>query len=532
MLSTKAVLMVVHVCLFLVLGPLIHALARAHSRQAFVDQTWDRDEAWRSCLPAWHDAMECEDCRKKRALFQVSTSRGVIDAQTEEASGAGPDQKPELPKTVAQPKVQRKSELVATQFNKTQKSKEKPSAVKRPDASGWLQVSFAYHRARDAVLWVWHKTGHNYRRLSFVQTARHWAASRVGAVDVAIWVSVFSVMGLVLCLLMINTISLRRHSPAEGVAPSRTVSETAVYAGEPHRLGIGSGSLLSSKVLTPQATSTQLDTRRSIMDVSPHNHYIGTPGPSLTGPYLPPQSPEPSSMVPPARNAPVNPKRFCPQLCPGLVVPLGSECILAVQPVAPMPSSCESKMTTVQILDLCGKPVLKATVCRMRKSSSKPAVTLRMLESPHGRLESSVLATCSEDCAENGHRQMCIRDSNNKIFGHLGRDLSVTNRYMLQCVSGTDTRDSTKKCTVSFEGSFGNHKVLIQNDYQEQLADSEECVMNFSPCTKFYKLRVASGVDVGLMICCLVSIDELEVQVSREPLSQSDRISGGHNPWP
>jgi len=292
--------------------------------------------------------------------------------------------------------------------------------------------------------------------------------------------------------------------------------------------------LMSSKMLTPRATSTQLDSRLSVTDASPQSHYIGTPGQSLQGHYPPTRSSERSSLAPPMRKAPVNPKRFCPQLCPGLVVPLGSECILAVRPISPMPSPRESVMATVDILDLCGKPVLKATVCRVPKKgydTTSPAVTLRMLESPHGRLESSVLATCFGDTNENGRAQMRIHDANNKLFGHFGRDLSEANRYMLRCMGGADPRDSKRSCTVSFEGTFASHTVLIQNEYQEQLADSEECVMPFSPSTKSYKLRVASGVDVGLVICCLVCIDELEVQASREPLPRSGGSTGGRSPW-
>mmetsp|Transcript_54068 Transcript_54068/g.107616 ORF Transcript_54068/g.107616 Transcript_54068/m.107616 type:complete len:527 (+) Transcript_54068:183-1763(+) len=526
--------MVAQVCFFLALEPVLHGLACAQSRPAFADKPVDGDEVSKTCVPHWcfNADRNLQNVHSTRLLLQIRLQAfpGVLDVRTQDmtedvdmTTNATGSSKQKVPATLPPMRhaisvsLQRLQDVVSVTW---QRAKD--------------VVSFAFHQ--DAVLGIWKGVGnHMDKVLLLVQTARHGAASSMGVGEFPIWV-LFGCVGLAFCFLVTNTISLSRPLPARGMASTRNLSDPAVQPAEGHkpsskdratweaRWSPGPGSLRGSKVLTPQATSTQLDPRLPVADASPHSQHLDIPGPFLQG--------HSSMRSLPGSRGQVNPKRFCPQLCPGLVVPLGSECILAVQPVAPMPSSCESKMTTVQILDLCGKPVLKATVCRMRKSSSKPAVTLRMLESPHGRLESSVLATCSEDCAENGHRQMCIRDSNNKIFGHLGRDLSVTNRYMLQCVSGTDTRDSTKKCTVSFEGSFGNHKVLIQNDYQEQLADSEECVMNFSPCTKFYKLRVASGVDVGLMICCLVSIDELEVQVSREPLSQSDRISGGHNPWP
>lgn len=530
MLSIKTVLMVTQVCLFLILGPFLQALANAQRRRVPCDDAvaavapankpWDRNEATNTCSPAWHYITECNSrgCRptrpRQRSLIQFQSSRGIMEEQTEEVT----------------------EDAASVIANATNNSKQKESGF----LPNWrTPISRALRRAENVVLWVWNRAGHHSdKALVFIQTTRHWAVSRVGAAEFAIWASFLGVIGLVVCLLGINTISLRRPSPAAALASTRAVSEPAAYGAEANRWSPGPGSFLSSKALTPQATSTQLDPRLSVMDASPQSHYIGTPGQSLQGHYPPTRSREPSSLVPPVRKAPVNPKRFCPQLCPGLVVPLGSECILAVRPISPMPSPRESAMATVEILDLCGKPVLKAVVCRVPKkgyvdsrSDSTPAVTLRMLESPHGRLESSVLATCFEDTDEAGCRQMRIHDANNKLFGHLGQDLSVVNRYMLRCTGGADPRDLKRRCTLSFEGVFGSHTAVIQNEYQEQLADSDDCVMSFNPSAKFYKLRVASGVDVGLMVVCMVCIDELEGQAGREPSCRNDGSTGGRSPW-
>jgi len=578
--TIKTILMVMQVLLVLVLGPLLQVLARAQSRKAPTNVPWDRDEAPETCSLARHYDAECDfkDCESKqphqRSLFQVQASRGIMDAQTEEVTDEDVILKPDTANNSNETVEVTKDGITIPKATTSSKEKEvtkdgitipKGTTSSKEKAPGFLQnlrpalsakVSTVLHRVRDAALWAWNRAGrHSNKAIAFVQTTRHWAASRAASVDLAIWASFLGLILLVVCLLGCNAVSLRRPAHAAVLASTRSVSDPAVYT-DAHwpsikgvsrdaRWSAGPGSLLSSKALTPHATSAQLDPRLSVMDASPTSHYIGTPGPTLQamgakqmGPYPPTRSPEPSSLMPPARKAPVNPKRFCPQLCPGLVVPLGSECILAVKPVSPMPSPRESAMATVEILDLCGKPVLKAMVCRIPKncfadsrSSVKPTVTLRMLESPHGRLESSVLATCSQETDENGRRQMRIHDANNKLFGHLGRDSAALNRYMLRCKGGADPRDSKRKCTVSFEGVFASHTVVIQNEYHEQLADSEECVMTFSPSSKFYKLRVASGVDVGLMICSLVCIDELETSASKEPLSRSGGSSGDRSPW-
>ena len=60
--------------------------------------------------------------------------------------------------------------------------------------------------------------------------------------------------------------------------------------------------------------------------------------------------------------------------------------------------------------------------------------------------------------------------------------------------------------------------------HAEPAADAEPCTMSFDPQGSYYRrckglckatdrLRVSSNVDVGLMICCLLSIDAAELLV-------------------
>lgn len=269
----------------------------------------------------------------------------------------------------------------------------------------------------------------------------------------------------------------------------------------------------------------------------PESHYIGTPGTSLIGPvqYLgtpAPSSPLPS--VPPPPPPMANPKRFCPQLCPGLVVPRGSECVLAVQPPQPPARGAkEASAVTVEVLDLRGKPVLRATVSRPLQwpqvsheaansavpwatAKGAPAMTLRMLQPvggpghlPQGSrlFDSSVLSICRAGVTPDGLRQMFVYDANSRLFGRLAKD-PTRSRYVLTSSRGEGA--------IFFDGLFRDNAVLIANDHQEQLADSEPCSMAFNPQGKFFRLRVSSGVDVGLMLVGLVCISEMEDPQSQD----------------
>lgn len=242
----------------------------------------------------------------------------------------------------------------------------------------------------------------------------------------------------------------------------------------------------------------------------------------------PHHAPEPFDPMPVAA---VCPKRFCPQLCPGLVVPSGSECVLAVRPLL----TTDSPSAAVEVMDLSGKALLKAQVARPLQwnqvdakmisappwRSSPPAIELHMLqpipgpgllESVHARHDSSVLATCRAGEMSDGRRYMFFYDANGELFGHMAKD-HETPRYLFSA-SPADTRaDPTdvKRCVITFDGIFADHAVAIANENQEQLADAEPSTMAFSPQDKFYMLRVASGVDVGLLICGLAAIDEMEI---------------------
>lgn len=221
----------------------------------------------------------------------------------------------------------------------------------------------------------------------------------------------------------------------------------------------------------------------------------------------------------------INPRRSCPQLCPGLVVPRGSECILAVRPVPYIAPLDSDEMVTVEVLEFSGTPVLKAQVTRtplshastsevQRGGSRSPTVALYMWDAAQGRLESTMLASCQEGATEwspsDGGRHIFMYDAKGHLFGCLGRDPTTRSRYGLRLTSGPDPQDPRKRSMITFDGNFDDYAVSVKNENQDQLADSESCSVGFDQTSKFYRLRIVSGVDAGLIVLCLIAIDEME----------------------
>jgi len=103
--------------------------------------------------------------------------------------------------------------------------------------------------------------------------------------------------------------------------------------------------------------------------------------------------------------------------------------------------------------------------------------------------------------AADGNVGMEICRADGSIFGQLARDPSRP-RYVMKPDFGNQT--------LLFDGIFEDHAVLIMDEVQEALADAEPCSMPSDPAGKYFRLRVSSDVDVGLVLACLLSIEELQ----------------------
>jgi hypothetical protein len=166
-----------------------------------------------------------------------------------------------------------------------------------------------------------------------------------------------------------------------------------------------------------------------------------------------------------------------------------------------------------------GKPVLRLDVKRPLNWSAafeKPnpslgqaAVALR--SQGNGKV---VLATCREGKTADGRYCMFVYNSSGQLFARLAKDPN-SQRYVLSGI-GEDWE-------VIFDGNFRDYVMQTYNKQQEQLADAEPCRLDIRPKDEIYKLRISSGVDVGLIISCLVAIDEIEAGIMQldRPLGSS-----------
>lgn len=199
-------------------------------------------------------------------------------------------------------------------------------------------------------------------------------------------------------------------------------------------------------------------------------------------------------------------------LCPELVVPRGSECILAVRCLV----SARLQQVEFDVRDVNGKAVLRVEVSpHFAGSGSRPwpaqlqrspVVTLKSLH-PRETTGGFILAYCcnviKEDEGWGAKRNVYIYKEDDELFAHLMKD-EIRKRYVL-----TSGRLGLQ---LLFEGNFEEHAVDVTNEARELLAATEPSVMDFDPINKHYKLRVAADVDVGLVLCGLLAIDQMEVK--------------------
>jgi len=211
----------------------------------------------------------------------------------------------------------------------------------------------------------------------------------------------------------------------------------------------------------------------------------------------------------PASSTPSGPSR---QLCPELVVPLGSECVLAVRCLI----TAKTQQCNFEVLDINGKGVLRVEVSPQSAlsrnshvpSQRSPTITLKALQ-PRETTGGLVLAYCcnvsrADDLwTSNGKRNVCIYNENDELFAHIVKD-EARHRYVL-----TSGRPGLQ---LLFEGNFEERAVDVANEARELLAATEPAAMPFDPINRYYKLRVAADVDVGLVLCGLLAIDQIEIK--------------------
>jgi len=195
-------------------------------------------------------------------------------------------------------------------------------------------------------------------------------------------------------------------------------------------------------------------------------------------------------------------------LCPGLVVPANSDCVLVIRMVQQLQvhgqetGDAAAGSPAIQrrqgaleldIFDLVGKPVLSASTTLPWPKEGNPVVSIRTLNA-----QSGWLTLCRTGSGKNS---VYIYDKDDKLFGSIQKDPSQP-RYAMN--------SSTDELLLLFEGKFEAHRVSVLDGSRTMIAHSEPCKMKFEPEGRFYQTRIAAGVDVGLVLAGLLSIDAME----------------------
>lgn len=194
-------------------------------------------------------------------------------------------------------------------------------------------------------------------------------------------------------------------------------------------------------------------------------------------------------------------------LCPGLVVPRGNECILAV-PISAS-AAISSDMVTLDVQDLDGKSVIQADVVMPQSARAtdpqRALVVLRAGSAPRNSdMQAPVLAYCKASHDIGSRKIVYIYDGRDELFAQISQEFSPRCgvRYAL-----TSSRIGLQ---LFFEGDILHHAVNVTNDQLQVVSETSDAVMPFNPGGHYYKLRVASNIDVGLILCALFSMDFLE----------------------
>jgi len=223
------------------------------------------------------------------------------------------------------------------------------------------------------------------------------------------------------------------------------------------------------------------------------------------------------------------PRAWCTSAtaCPELVVPAGSESVLAVRVLNRYPLSQTSQQ--LDIVDLDGMPVLKAEVCPPAPSfptfgaeafrdgstgsfQEQPAVALKMLEREarqsllrqprKPRLDAGALALGYHSTAS-GEPAMDVCSADGRLWGKLQR--TRAGRFALQVGKQAQTK-------MVFNGRFEAHDIQVHDENNEMLAQVELCSIPTEPGSSFYRVTIQPQVDAGVMLVCLLSIDEMNAQ--------------------
>jgi len=207
-------------------------------------------------------------------------------------------------------------------------------------------------------------------------------------------------------------------------------------------------------------------------------------------------------------------RKYTTQLyCTHLIVPRGTQSTFGIPHLASANDS--SPVVFVDVVDPIGMPILKAELNLTRGSVNRenvvppmrePVIVLRdltpetrapLLSSPKAGFDGTSALALVYKCGND--MEICMPD--NSIFARLQEEYaegSAEPQYALK--TGAD-----EIVSMIFTGKVDDLTVI---DPQNRVwAKTQNAKFQFEAERKFYSIRVASGVDAGVLLCCILFID-------------------------
>lgn len=212
-------------------------------------------------------------------------------------------------------------------------------------------------------------------------------------------------------------------------------------------------------------------------------------------------------LAPSAEQLPTG-ERHHEYFCPDLVVPDQQECVLAV------PLSPPSAGISVDVRDTHGNAVLRFQESRlMQRTGSRARMRRLQLLAPDGVL----LAHCT---AGPQPGELRLERPDERCFARLAAAAEAPQeRFLLEAPGESYT-------LVRAQDSGTDVKFTILDKERRPVAVTEPFVAPFDRSVRYFRVRVAPLMDVGLVLCSLLGITHLGELIGRSDLSRcSDRRS-------
>merc|ERR1740130_929607 len=155
------------------------------------------------------------------------------------------------------------------------------------------------------------------------------------------------------------------------------------------------------------------------------------------------------------------------------------------------------------IVDDEGQPKMNATV--QKKMSSPKAVAtpvITILSPPTTQPGARPLAFCRVGFKINERPCMYMYTRSDDLFGTFLQDSGAQSCYVFT--------NTTRSTMLFFEGNFAEKSMMVTDIHHHVLADTSPVEASADTERTYYRLRVVPGADVGLIVCCLLSIAYLE----------------------